>query len=274
MATKLLIPFLNPLRLFQTSNDNWDYLKTKDWETGQTYCQKWKKSDIIRMQIGVEESTSVQVYPSFSLLTIDGKYITSLGNTVLLATMGGYKWYECIISLATITDGRYIIRMSSVVDTNLLKFYSEPIEIAEAHENTLQFVYSHDENDFDLIFVPGGNQSNRMFQLRIDGGFSSDGFKPASLDSMYVDQVHNAVMLSSVPFNVRTLTIGNSYGIPNWMADKINRIFSCNSVTIDGVAYTKNDGAKLEATRESGYASAGWKIDLLESENSYSEIIT
>ena len=272
MAAKILISHLNPVRLFELANDNWDYFKTPAWETGQNYCQKWEKTDTIRIHFAVLDTLSVEATPTLALHDGCGDFVSGLDVSEIILNAAGYNWYEAVADLSLITAGKYLLVLGGAVDGATITFYSEPVEIAADFENTLLFEYTHDENDFDLIFVPGSPEPNRTFYFRVEGGFASDGLKPSSKDSMYIDQTHNAQMLSSVPFDVVTLTIGNGAGVPNWIAQKINRIFSCNSVIINGVAYCKNEGAKMEAVRGADYASAGWKVDLVYNQN-YSLLI-
>jgi hypothetical protein len=56
---------------------------------------------------------------------------------------------------------------------------------------------------------------------------------------------------------------GCGSGVPNWVGDRLNRIFACDDISIDGTGWMRNDGAKLEATREAGYPFSGWAIELL-----------
>ena len=266
MATNILIPHLNPVRLFKLTNDNFDYLKTKDWDTGHQYCQKFKTTDKLRIQFAVAQAWSWDSM-SASLVDIYDNIISNLSIGVVRVA-NGFEWKE-IEKTLTGLSGIFLLKISILEGENEITYYSEPIEITE-DENTILLEYSHDENDFDVIFFEYGSQVSKVFQIRVEGGFSTEGFKPASKDSMYIDQTHNAVMLSSIPFNTRELTIGGSLGIPNWLIDKINRIFSCNVVTVDGVGYCKSDGSKFEPTRIAGYTSGGWKIELSESVNQYS----
>ena len=55
------------------------------------------------------------------------------------------------------------------------------------------------------------------------------------------------------------------------MADKINRLLSCDSILINGVKVVKNDGAKLEVIGSDAYPYVGLNIELLRQEEGYSE---
>jgi hypothetical protein len=118
------------------------------------------------------------------------------------------------------------------------------------------------------VFQTGTVQ--KFFRIRIEGGVNSDGFEPGSKDSFYVDQIRDVVMLDSTPFNVYKFLFGNGSGIPNWLADKLNRILSLNYVEINGRQFVKNEGAKFEPIREKGYPFAAWQTELVLAEGKFS----
>ena len=139
-------------------------------------------------------------------------------------------------------------------------------------DNTVLIACSHDENDFDFKFIDSVYNVTRTIIQRVEGGFKSDGQLPGGKYTMYQDLQFKPVILNAVPYNTYRLTVGNNIGVPNWVIDKLNRIFSCSSVKIDNVEYTRAEGAKFEpVNRDPFYPSGIWTIDLLKSENPYSD---
>lgn len=157
-----------------------------------------------------------------------------------------------------------------LVGSNFDLFYSEPIEVATTHNNTVLLKWTNSGHDFDMYYFADFYGANPLyFQMRVEGGFRSDGYQPASIDSMFFDQTHNGQLLSSTPYNVRKITFGDGHGLPEWMPDKINRILACTSVTVDGVGYCKTEGARLEPKFLPDHPLAIWKIDLVKTTNDY-----
>jgi hypothetical protein len=164
-------------------------------------------------------------------------------------------------------EGVYFLRLTIVDSSGSATLYSEPIYLCSSFANTVKLIYSHDENDFDYQFTSSNIYPS---MLRVEGGMKSDGLAPGGKYTMFQDQDYNSVMLNSQPYNVEKWTFGPSYGMPNHMADLLNRIFALSDVTIDGVAYSRNEGAKLERAGDTEYPLAGWSIDLVKTENPYS----
>jgi hypothetical protein len=61
-------------------------------------------------------------------------------------------------------------------------------------------------------------------------------------------------------------------GVPNWVADKINRVFDCSDVLVDGKGFTRMEESRMEPSRQKQYAMAGWIMDILESKNAESKV--
>jgi len=68
------------------------------------------------------------------------------------------------------------------------------------------------------------------------------------------------------------LTFGDNYGIPNWLADRINRIFCCSDVLVQNRAVVKVSGAKLEKSFIDRYPMGVWSLDVQDATNSYSDM--
>ncbi len=185
----------------------------------------------------------------------------------------GYGVYEFKFSVppaTTIPAGIYFLKLIITDSIGVATFYSEPISVQATTAGTLAIVYDHDENDFDRKFTGPVLPS----MIRIEGGMKSDGLQPGGKFTMFQDIDFNSVMLNSQPYNVEKFTFGGSYGIPNHLADKLNRVFGLSDVTIDGVKYSRNEGAKLERSGDADYPLAGWSLDLVKSENPYGETFT
>jgi hypothetical protein len=273
MADIIKIPYLNPLQFRPYPGGKFACDLIPSFEQKAVYIQKFQKGDILKFQVQLLIGNWNSI--SYRVLDESLKEVSQFTGG-LTGVNGDYNIWSVrsTDNILNLPSGIYFIELNIVViveGANVSKrFLTEPFEIVDELPESLLIEYSHDGNEFDVAFFPTGNpEDRRFFQLRVEGGITSDGFSPASKDTFYIDQVRDVVMLNSIPFNVYKFTFGPGGGIPNWMADKINRILSLAYVEINGRQYVKNEGAKFEAIREKGYPFAGWQIELV-TDNVYS----
>lgn len=266
MANPIYIPLLNPIRLMQ---DGHKYHKPfiesiLSFESEACYFQPFNNLDNIRFQIVHED----QLGFTASVIDLDGNVIKSIpvmGDN----QVGGMLYTFFRGDFSGIPEGYYLIKVTE--STNDIIFYSEPIEIKPLHQNTILIEYTHDQNDFGMYFTDGVSNPVKYY-LRVQGGLTNDSFTPGSKSDAFINDDYNVVLLESKPYSTQKLKIGDSKGVPNWVADKINRIFSCSTVRFNGQQWTKTDGAKMEATREDIYPMAGWTIEVIRASNSHYDI--
>ena len=273
MAELFKIPFLNPLQFRKIPDGKFACDLIPSFEQKSVYVQKFQRGDILRFQVQLLKGNWYSI--SYRILNEYFNQVSSYTGGLIGSNEEYDIWsVKDIDNILNLPSGIYFLELQIVViieGANVNKqFITEPFEIVDELPDSLLIEYSHDGNEFDIAFYPTGNPANRrFFQLRVEGGITSDGFSPASKDTFYIDQVRDVVMLNSIPFNVYKFTFGPGGGIPNWMADKINRILSLAYVEINGRQYVKNEGAKFEPIREKGYPFAGWQIELV-TDNVYS----
>lgn len=267
----ILLPRLNPIRLIQENHRYQKYFSESipGHEEPACYAQPFNRYDEIRFQ--VHTGNNEQLSFGATIESLQGKSVLSIEYVALPNSI--YNTYEFSSPLSKLSPGLYLVHLtvSEGPGRPIQHFYSEHVRIENIHPNTIQILYTHDQNDYDILFHPSSG-SQRRFMIRVEGGFASDGFTPAASDTVYRNQEFDTVLLSSKPYYTKKLTIGSGKGVPNWMADKINRVLSCSNVWLDGVRTTKSDGAKMEAVREKGVATAGWVIELIDADSSYSDV--
>ena len=264
MAAKIKIPYLNPIQFRQLPEGKFACDLIPSFEQKAYYIQKFQVGDKLRFQVQLLKNSWTSI--DFQILDSFYNLVTSYTGG-LIGDNGDYNIWSVRLTddVLNLPDGIYFVHLRIGTPEYEVTFLSEPFEVVDELKESLLIEYSHDGNDFDMTFFPGGVQENqRFFQLRVEGGIISDGFIPSSKDSFYIDQVRDVVMLSSIPYNVFRFTFGPGGGLPNWMADKINRILSLAYVEINGRQYVKNEGAKLDPIREKGYPFSGWQIDMVE----------
>lgn len=111
---------------------------------------------------------------------------------------------------------------------------------------TMQIEYTNENNlqAFGAVFDVSGKK--RVFKTRVEGGFKSDGRQLAVESEQFRTQKQEPINLYSVPYEKRTLTIGDNEGVPFEVARLLNNIFCLSSVKIDGVTYTRSESSVPE----------------------------
>lgn len=256
---------VNPIRFINVTNtlDNRYFFKHFDsalafdllnkFQTQACYHQKWSTRDSTKIQILSDYEFTCKV---FNLQT--NEEVLELTPVEVSANILGqtFKIYELTPVFSTIGEGLFYFTLSYTDDDlNVIEFMSEPLEVTELQPDTLLFEYTHSENDYSVVFETG-----IIFSIRVEGTIQN--FIPKSEDVIYNDQKKNATLLNSIPYRSFKLFVGNAPGIPDWMADKINRVMSCDQVKIDGDYFTKEEGAKWEPSRADEYPFLGLTLDI------------
>lgn len=272
------IPNLNPYRFHKIGSGDFAQNLIPSFESAARYAQKVQPGDLFYMQLQISGgSLWGGVYqPACKLIDNNGNTVHTFQveqSSGAAVYTGWINYYFCE-NFPSVTDGVYYLKLDCYApkdpngfDYGQFNFLSEPLYIKTSHENTCLINYRLTYNDFDCIFT---DEVARM-TLRVEGGVRSEGFQPGGKYQMFSDMDYEPVMLQATPYNVYKFTFGPGNGVPNWLADRLNRIFSCDDITIDGIAYLRNEGAKLEANREGGYPHAGWSIELLKVDAEHSE---
>jgi len=274
MAT-IKFSHLNPLQFHKVGSGSFAADQLPSFEEDKLYLQKFLHTDLIMIQALTIDTTQV----SYRILNEKGVEVYEYEEGDYIGSYGDYTVWSSNDTndiLTTLPNGIYFLEISFVEDVTdaIFMFVSEPFQVLDELPESLLIEFSHDVNAFDMAFFPDGTpESKQWFQLRVEGGIPSDGFLPGSKDSYFIDQGRDVTLLDSTPYNVYKFTFGPKQGIPNWLANKINRILSLQEVVINDIQYTKNDGAKFESIREKEYPFAGWQIELVkvESEDSLVE---
>jgi hypothetical protein len=239
------------------SMDAFDYMDTiPEWIQKQPFVQQWQKTDTIHLQVRSN-------YAPLSLKLIGKKeevfFQDNMTNILPDRYETGMYIYQKSIPLATIPEGGYYLQMDCGAPI-ALTLVSNVFCIKEKVENSLLLEYKHHRYYGDIVFETGFGSEIRVLGRNI--------FKtPASKDTFYEDQVLNMTLLNSVPYRLYDLVLSDSFGIPDFFIDKLNRILGCSTVLIDGVPFTKNDGAKLEEKAIEDYPLRGWSIEMREKLN-------
>lgn len=274
MANIIYIPLLNPVKFVELDpvqlpqyltkhfDDYWASEQLQSYETIINLKQKYQTSDTIYLQF---ESN----FASIQLSVID------CGQNVLLTQaatqvrankyMAGYYVYEITLSLAAFDPGTIWLKLSLGLGSKFM--ISEPIDVAETWPNTVLFQYSNSKYHGDVIFETG-----------ITFGFRCEAvirrLDPGSERTAYRDQKINPSTLKVRPFRAWELGIGHLSGIPDWIIDKMNWVWSCDNVLVDGKSFAVLEDSKFEDQEiHKQYPWRHWTLNIQEGVNRASKIV-
>lgn len=269
---RLYYPKLNPVRFYDIDPvaipqyltkhyDRFAFRETiQPWEEPVTYEQKWLKDDIIYFQF-----TSNYSLIQLDVIDCNSRTYITVNATQVRANKFVPGWYvfEAQISLATLDEGLYFIKRTLGGEKVSI---SEPQHVYSQLENTIIFEYSNSRYHGDVIFETG-----IRFGFRVEAVLGR--IMPGTEDEFYKDQPLNPRLLKSEAFEGQKLMIGGSAGVPDWVVVLLNRIWTCNSVRLDGKEYAKNGEAKFSFKEEDNYPMRGIEYEVLEGLNRGSEIV-
>lgn len=249
-----------------------------DWQTKSEYVQPWRFNS--RVAIYVKTNSVFGI--SLDLMGCNGRiYKTwALSSPTFTATNDTIR-----VGSGTVPANTYIIQFRFgdipdlpagvywlVLTTNyrtvipgqppvnfFRKNISEPLSIAENHRGTVHVDYYHSQNKPSLLYKISGVRFSMLVPAAIVD------YSPASTDTQYEDGEYNAQLLASQAY--RTCKFALTQRVPEWVLDKLNRAFSCDTVTIDSKAFTKEMGAKWEINRISRVPKVIASLPLRESIN-------
>jgi hypothetical protein len=266
MDNQVIIPELNPLFFvdkerallpqYNTKHDD-EFLEPesrKKWQGAGRYFQKWQTTDIISLQF------RTNVAPvTFKLFDCKGTLVDQLVFTQKQRDRYNPELfiYECNFSLAGLSRGRYrpeVTFGNPVIDSLEWDF----IDVADNWPDTVLIEYQNSFYYGDTLFGTGYSPT-----FRVEGWLKKQA--PASKDELYTDQTQNQRLLFSDPYKVYKFIVGPSSGVPGWVGDKLNWIFGCDELYIDGKAFAKaGEGAKWETEEIEGHPFEGLSINLQE----------
>jgi hypothetical protein len=274
MANLINIPFLCPVRFvdldpvelpqYQTKHfdDYWFKEQLQQYETLVDFKQKFQTSDTIYLQFEAN-------FASIQLQVIDCQQTVLLTQAATQVRankyMAGYYVYEITLSLAPFSPGTIWLKLNLGLDSKFC--ISEPIEVAETWPNTILFQYNNSKYHGDVIFETG-----IVFGFRCEGVIRR--LDPGSERTFYRDQKLNPTTLKVRPFRAFELGIGHLAGIPDWMIDKMDWIWSCDNVLLDGKNFAVLEDSKFEDQEiHKQYPLRHWTLNIQEGINRASKII-
>jgi microcystin-dependent protein len=231
----------------------------------EAYAQKYETGDTVKLQMLSDFIPTLNVKDLATSRTVSSISYTTPSNSIVGQT---YTLYEFEIDWATIGIGTYYLELF-YTDSGTQTWQSEAISVALKWPDTILFEYNNSENQFTVLFNTG-----IVFNLRVEGTIAE--YTPEFDDVIYNDQLKNTTKLNAVPYRTFNLYVANARGIPQWMADKVNWVFGCDQIKIDGVYYQNTSGAKWEVNRNEpdGPKLIGLKLPIIEVDNKFLQSLT
>ena len=258
-AGTVLYQAFNPSYNYRNIDSDWYYRTLKEYEQKQPYVQPFQQSDTIRVQ-WIGSNTSGH-YDHIKLLDSNGSD-TGVSISVGSSVVGSNTLYTITLPLWNINEGKYFLSVYHLPASNDRTYIIfEPFYVKQVHIKTVRIDYYNSFNDQSVIYPT----SAYVPQLRVHGCITD--VTNDSKFNVYEDQPMNLEMVSGIPYRTFELTLGGSKGIPQWYADIIERALLTDTLTIDGIAYTRAEGAKLEAKKEAGKPLNMYTIKLRERYN-------
>jgi hypothetical protein len=277
MANYCNIPYLNPVRFYEAQPEVFAQYLTKHftdypyadqilpWQEPMRYSQKWQTSDTIYLQI----QSNFEPLQLDVISRVTGQTLLTLNANSQIPNIynPGFYAYQFTISLASIPPNQcYHLQLTNGPDLDLYMI-SEPFYVATKHPNTVLLEYRNSRFAGDVVFETG-----ITFGFRVEGSF---GFlDPGANITAYENQKADPQILSARPFRIWPLTIGGSFGVPDWVVDLYNLIWCCNDVKVDGKSFARSGDAKLTFKTEDNYPMRGVTLELREGINRGSKIVS
>lgn len=259
-AGTVLYQAFNPSYNYRNIDSDWYYRTLKEYEQKQPYVQPFQQSDTIRVQ-WIGSDNTYGYYDHIKLLDSNGSD-TGVQISVGHSTIGSNTLYTITLPLWNINEGKYFLSVYHLPASNDRTYIIfEPFHVKQVHIKTVRIDYYNSFNDQSVIYPT----SAYIPQLRVHGCITD--VTNDSKFNVYEDQPMNLEMVSGIPYRTFELTLGGSKGIPQWYADIIERALLTDTLMIDGIAYTRAEGAKLEAKKEAGKPLNMYTIKLRERYN-------
>jgi hypothetical protein len=273
MANEIVIPFANGVRFYEVDpdqqsqyltkhfDDYWAKEQRRNFETDVEYKQKWQTNDSFPLQYESNfASINLKVIDCNQAAVIDQNAVQIRANKYL----PGYFVYENTISWASVPTGTYWLLLTLGGTTQMI---SEPMEIAEEWPNTILYEYYNSTFHGDIVFETG-----IILKFRCESFITR--LEPGNERTAYRDQKMNPTVLKSVPFRKWNLHIGHPTGVPDWVMDLMNWIWSCDNVACDGKSFAVAENANFEETEhDKVYPFRSWNLAIQEGVNRYSKIV-
>lgn len=180
--------------------------------------------------------TQVEVLAPVLTLSYIHNYRGTDGQTHALETYY-YRWlYD-----TDHTEGEYFLFIHvEYPDETTEDFIGNVINLRTKHRKTALIRYTHTKTEFDVQWA----LLSVRFTLRVDTDWMKT--ETGSDRVVFTEQDSSTGTLFNNPMLYFNFQIGGGRGVPEWMLDKINRAFCCDTFSIEGKRYKISSDSKFE----------------------------
>lgn len=201
------------------------------------YLQRFHSSDTILLQVFSDSGESVTG-------TLNN-LLTGAKTSIPFSTYNHNDSVKMMYaSFKGLSDSVYTITLNLPNTTTC-----EPFEVCSSDyllEATSLIRYSNKDNNssYDNIFWI--NNTQQIFEFRVEAGFKPSGVKFAVDNEQFRNQFQEPQQLYSVAYETHEFTIGAASGVPIWFGRLINRIFDLSEIYVDGIKYVRSESSVPE----------------------------
>lgn len=220
------------IHISKLSTLNFEPDNQKSFEDKVSYCQKLHLNDPVLVQFAGD---SIETF-SYAIVNLLGTIVRSGGFsiTAIDSTLNVLE-----IQIAGLPQDIYTFQLFQTTNNpSVLLAESSVFCVTDNVDNTTLLAYTNNVNDYDTIFI---TNTVRMFNFRFEGGLLNSGMKHAVETNNFRNQFQEIRQLYQMPYKTKELTIGGPFGVPDWIAEKINFIFCCSNVYVNGIKHSRSE---------------------------------
>jgi len=237
-SSKITIPLLCPIRFEAVEL----LTELAYYSKAFTYLQKWTLASDVHVQLFHEDTGKT--------LTFRQKYITGEVRDVTFTETvmsTGVYCYDAIleplqegICYFEVLEGSTLLLNSILgIDFNGNNFGYHKVG---TYKNLVSIDYWNSSNDFNTRFDTFS--AANVFTFCVEGGFTK--LEPKNDMKIFTDSVQQDTIGYSNPSSVRTLYLGDAKGIPPYLVEFLNFVFSCDVTLLNNTQWQATDAISVE----------------------------
>lgn len=228
----IAIPTICPLEFYEDGRTDFGFARK--------YVQIFNPTDTLHVQFMSDndlDQFELNAYLYSTDILLDSVYFVR----TLLSTS---KWYfDANVSFATIYaamgslpfDGGSLVEFR-IENDGMLYAVSRPVDVS-SHIGTVKIRYHSERTKLQTVF--GTFNEANSFSIRVGGGFIPSFYEIGGDYDTFNDSMNQPTTSYFNPQDKLKLTLGDAYGLPDWMVRKLSYIFGLDIVLIDGVQYVR-----------------------------------
>lgn len=173
-----------------------------------------------------------------------------------------FIYYIGEVDFSSIPPGLYYGKITYVDENSTHRDWrTSPLDVQIFHDGTQLIEATNSYNDKGAVFTNPATQTYNWAKFRVASLIRQPLVKTDAQD--YEDQYNDLTQETSIPFVVYTQCIGGPILLPFWVIEKINLLYSLDSVLIDGQPFAKLANSDFKPTRADVQPQgAWWEVDI------------